>query len=150
MLTDKIGIFKAYDVRGRYPDEINEAAVKEIVSVLVKKFGKKKIVVGHDARLSSKSLYKAILNGITNNELRIKYSSLPRVVHNSRFVIHSIGQCSTPMFYFWCHKLKLPGIMVTASHNPKEFNGLKVVGTDGSIISGTEIKKWIPAHNKDY
>ena len=124
-------IFQAYDIRGRYPDEINEKAVAEIAVVLVQKWKSNKIVVGHDARLSSRQLYQAVLSGIMNNELGIKHLNRPRVIRNSKFVIQAIGQCTTPMFYFWCHKLKLPGIMVTASHNPKEFNGMKVVGLKG-------------------
>lgn len=132
-------IFKAYDIRGRYPDEVNEKVVAEIAAVLSKKFGKKKIVIGHDARLSSKSLYVAALSGIMNQELRIMDLRHPSILRNSYFMIHALGLCTTPMFYFWCHKLKLPGIMVTASHNPKEFNGLKVVGLKGEVISGLDI-----------
>ncbi len=124
----KEAIFKAYDVRGRYPAEINEEAAEKIALVLKKRFGNKKVVVGYDARLSSPALYKAVSKSLV-------------VSHKSSVIF--LGLCTTPMFYFWCHKLKLPGIMITASHNPKDFNGLKVVGPTGGIISGTEIKKWI-------
>ncbi|TSC83090.1 MAG: phosphomannomutase [Parcubacteria group bacterium Gr01-1014_19] len=123
-------IFKAYDVRGRYPDEINEEAVAETASVLAKRWKKGKVLIGHDARLSSPSLYKAISRSL--------------VVGRKSLVVVSLGECTTPMFYFWCHRLKSPGIMITASHNPKDFNGLKVVGPTGEVISGSEIKKWIP------
>ena len=122
-------IFQAYDIRGRYPEEINTGAVAEIAVVLAKKFGKKKVVVGQDARLSSPMLSAAVIEAL--------------VLSRKSSKVVSLGLCTTPMFYFWCHKLKLPGIMVTASHNPKDFNGLKVVGPSGEIISGTEIKQWI-------
>lgn len=122
-------IFKAYDIRGHYPDEINESAVAEIASVLSERWKAGRVVVGHDARLSSPSLYRSILNALATSRQSL--------------VAVPIGLCTTPMFYFWCHKLKLPGIMITASHNPKDFNGLKVVGSGGAIISGSEINKWI-------
>lgn len=120
-------IFKAYDVRGRYPREINESAVRKIVGALGDRFKKRKVVVGYDARLSSPALYRTILSEL--GALKLKTVA--------------IGFCTTPMFYFWCHRLKLPGIMITASHNPKEFNGLKIVGPTGEMISGLEIAKWI-------
>ncbi len=140
----KESIFKAYDIRGRYPEEINEAAVKKIVSALVGKFGKKKIVVGHDARLSSPALSAAVAQSLVVSSDAIGRRADPGRRLRKSLVIVPLGQCTTPMFYFWCHKLKLPGIMVTASHNPKDFNGLKVVGPTGEVISGSEIKKWIP------
>lgn len=123
-------IFKAYDVRGRYPDELNEAAVSEIVSVLAKKFGKGKVAVGHDTRLSSPALYKSALNAL--------------VASGQSLVAVPLGPCTTPMFYFLCNELKAAGgVMVTASHAPKEFNGLKVVNEKGEVVSGSEILKWI-------
>jgi phosphomannomutase len=119
-------IFKAYDIRGRYPEEINEAAVTEIVKVLAKYFRKGKIVVGHDARLSSPSLYKAVLQSLKIENLKLK--------------IEAVGLVTTPMLYFLVTKLKATGgIMITASHNPKEYNGLKVVGPNVSMISGKEV-----------
>lgn len=94
--------------------------VLEIAKKLPKILGKK-IVVAHDARLSSPALYKAVLKGIGKRAL-------------------GIGTATTPMFYFLVNKLKATGgIMVTASHNPKEFNGLKVVGKKAVPISGKEI-----------
>ena len=122
-------IFKAYDVRGRYPEEINESAVAEIISVLAKHWEKGKIVVGHDTRLSSPSLYKSVLDTLATN-------------HQSLVAV-PLGLCTTPMFYFLANEMKASGgIMVTASHAPKEFNGLKVLD-GGEVISGAEILKWI-------
>lgn len=131
-------IFKAYDIRGRYPGELNEESAKEIAAALAKYFKKGKFVVAHDARLSSKPLYRAVLSGI--KELRIKNLEKPFIIHNSKFIIHAIGLATTPMFYFLVNKLKaVGGIMITASHNPKDFNGLKVVKSKAEMISGKEI-----------
>jgi len=131
-------IFKAYDIRGKYPEEINEEAVAEITKALAKHFsakggsafgGKKgKIIIGHDARLSSESLYK-----IAVRTLNAKPSTLNPI---------PVGMITTPMLYFLVNKLKAAGgIMITASHNPKEYNGLKVVGPTGDVMSGEEIRK---------
>lgn len=117
-------IFKAYDIRGRYPGEINERVIAEIARKLPKLLGKK-IVVAHDARLSSPTLYKAVLEGLQHSN-----------------ILENVGMTTTPMFYFLVSKLKATGgIMVTASHNPKEFNGLKVVGKNAKPISGQEVLK---------
>jgi phosphomannomutase len=133
-------IFKAYDIRGRYPEEINEEAVAEIARVLRKYFRRGKIIVGHDARLSSPQLYRAALSGITNKELGIKNLGKRPVIHNSKFIIHAVGMITTPMLYFLVVKLNAAGgIMITASHNPKEYNGLKIVGPNAVMISGKEI-----------
>lgn len=119
-------IFKAYDIRGRYPEEINEEVVAEIAKALAKYFQKGKIIVGHDARLSSSSLYKTVLTSLKTYNLKLKTIST--------------GMITTPMLYFLVVKLKAAGgIMITASHNPKEYNGLKIVGPDAGMISGKEI-----------
>lgn len=122
------GIFKAYDIRGKYPAEINEDAVLEVARALSGFFKQGPIVVGHDARIGSKELYKAAIAGL-------------RETRDKKQVI-GVGLSTTPMFYFLVGKLKARGgIMVTASHNPKEYNGLKVVGRGVQMISGLEIKK---------
>lgn len=117
------GIFKAYDIRGRYPAEINEAAVQEISRGLRRFFKTGKIVVARDARLSSPALYRTVIKEL------------------GRRVIPA-GLATTPFFYFLVNRLKAAGgIMVTASHNPKEWNGLKVVGPKAKMISGHEVLK---------
>src|SRR3989338_6783075 len=129
-------IFKAYDIRGAYPDEINEKTVEIIASAVAKKFSGK-IVVGYDARLSSPALYKAALSGFSNSYRTNK-------TYKSDSLIKA-GLITTPMLYFLVNKLKASGgIMITASHNPKNFNGLKVVGPKAAMISGTDILKWVP------
>jgi len=149
-------IYKANDVRGKYPEEINEAIVKKIGSALGKHFKLKPktqnlkpvLIIGRDARLSSPSLYKAVLDGIMNNELRIRNKELNKksknMIHNSKFIIHKVGLMTTPMLYFLVNELKADGgIMVTASHNPKEYNGLKVVKKGARPMGGEEIEKLV-------
>ena len=145
-------IYKANDVRGKYPEEINEAIVKKIGFVLGKHFMLKPktlnlkpvLAIGCDARLSSPILYKAVLDGIMNNGLRIRNKELNKksktIIHDSKFIIHKAGLMTTPMLYFLVNELKADGgIMVTASHNPKEYNGLKIVGKKAVPMSGSEI-----------
>ena len=126
---DKIGIFGAYDIRGKYPADINEGAVKELMpSVLkaLKKKGNLKIIVGHDARLSSPALYRAVVNGLK--------------IENCKLKIVAVGMITTPMIYFLVRKLKADGgIVITASHNSKEYNGVKVVNAEGLPVSGKDI-----------
>ncbi len=160
--STKIGIFKAYDIRGKYPEEINEKIAARIARVLACKFLKVaprqargiNIVVGHDARLSSKSLYKAILKGIGNpafakasagrQESGIRRTKKILTIHDSRFKIHAVGMITTPMLYFLVNHFKaIGGIMITASHNPPEFNGMKVVGPKAVPMSGKEIQALI-------
>jgi len=122
-------IFKAYDIRGRYPQEINEKTMAEIAPLLAKIFKNKKIIIGHDARLSSPLLYQAIIK-------ELKKYKIKKII--------SIGLATTPMIYFLVNNLKTDGgIIITASHNPKEYNGLKVVGKKAKMISGYEISKLI-------
>ncbi|MEK7482016.1 MAG: hypothetical protein AAB607_01570 [Patescibacteria group bacterium] len=129
-------IFKAYDIRGKYPIEINEKIVYEIISSFISKIknqrSKIKVVVARDARLSSPALYRAAINSI-------KYHP---PVGGSSIKIIKVGLATTPMLYFLVNKLKADfGIMITASHNPKEYNGLKIVGKNAVPISGNEIYK---------
>src|SRR3989344_102806 len=119
-------VFRSYDIRGRYPDELDEGAAKEIAASLAGHFKSGKIVIAHDARLSSPGLYRAILDTFTTRDMRFK--------------IHDVGLATTPMFYFLVNNLEaVGGIMVTASHNPKEYNGLKIVGPGAAVLSGKEV-----------
>ncbi len=147
MLSIPEHIFKAYDVRGVYPGEINEGAVARIAEALGKHLTKRHgtrdkrqgrkpvIVVGHDARLSSPSLYRAVIRGV-----QIAHRHAYRQAGTSHIV--RAGMITTPMFYFLVNDLRAAGgIMVTASHNPKEYNGIKAVGPKAEPISGEEIFK---------
>jgi phosphomannomutase len=113
--------FKAYDIRGRVPDELNEEVTYRIGWAFVDLFVAKTVVVGQDVRLSSASLTKALIRGFTDRGCRVI----------------DIGLCGTEMVYFATSHLKADGgIMVTASHNPMDYNGLKLVRKDSKPISG--------------
>lgn len=131
-------IFKAYDIRGKYPKEINGKVVAEIVGILEKNFlpkvngqrSKVKIIIGRDARLNSLSLYRAAIEKLQTTDYGL------RTIET--------GLITTPMLYFLVNHFNADlGIMITASHNPKEYNGLKIVGKNAIPISGKEILKWI-------
>ena len=113
-------IFRAYDVRGVYPDELNEGIAEKIAGATAKFLNAKKLVVGEDARVSSPALRKAVFDGATK----------------AGCDVHYIGQCTTPLFYFSVNRLGADGgIMVTASHNPPQYNGLKIVGPGATPIA---------------
>ena len=122
-------IFKANDIRGIYPKELNEMIIGQIGSALADYFGKKSLlIIGRDARLSSPSLYRELLGSLKGKGQKVK--------------VIDAGLMTTPMLYFLVSKYKADGgIMVTASHNPKQFNGLKVVKAGARPVSGTEIGK---------
>ena len=105
-------IFKAYDIRGIYPDEINEEAVKSIAKAYAQFIKPKTVAVGRDVRLSSPSLQKAVIEGL----------------RESGVDVIDIGMGPTEMIYFAVGTYNYDGaIQVSASHNPAEYNGLKMV-----------------------
>jgi len=115
------GIFKAYDIRGIYPAELNEKMAENIGRAFVKFLGAKKVVVGRDMRPHSKPLFDARAKGLTE----------------SGADVIDIGMCSTPMSYHANGKLHADGsIMITASHNPAEYNGFKLCREQAIPISG--------------
>lgn len=123
-------LFRSYNVRGIYPKDINEEVVYKISWATAKIIKRGKVVVGYDARLSSPSLYRAALAALKKSSLKIK--------------IIPAGLISTPMLYFLVNHLKAGGgINITASHNPKEYNGLKIVGKDAKPIHASKILKTI-------
>jgi phosphomannomutase len=128
----KASIFGAYDIRGKYPSEINEKVVSELLPSILKTLGGKKkgkVIVGYDARLSSPNLYRAALREL---------DSLKKSGYDLEVV--PAGMITTPMIYFLVGKFKAKGgIVITASHNPKEYNGMKVVNSTLLPVSGTEI-----------
>lgn len=118
-------IFKAYDIRGRYPEEINEEAMAQIADWLGGFFGRGRVVIGRDGRLSSPCLYAV---------LRQNLKRFPKIR------LLDAGMITTPALYFLVSDFKTKGgVMITASHNPKEYNGLKIVGPKSRMISGKEI-----------
>jgi len=102
-------IFKAYDIRGLYPEEINEVIAERIGNASARFFKSEKIAVGSDHRASSPSLKEALIKGITE----------------AGVTVVDIGLVTTPAAYYASYYLKLPVIVITASHNPPEYNGMK-------------------------
>lgn len=124
-------IFKAYDIRGKYPAQINTETVKTVIPAIVRTIGGKKapkaLIVGHDARVSSPELYQACIDAL---EMEKDVRIIPA------------GLITTPMLYFLVNKHKAAGgITVTASHNPKEYNGLKMVREQAIPVSGVDVLK---------
>lgn len=116
----KISCFKAYDIRGRVPDELNDDVAYRIGRAYVEFLQAKSVVVGHDIRLTSESITDALVRGLTDAGAN---------------VIH-IGQCGTEEVYFATFELAVDGgICVTASHNPMDYNGMKLVQRDSRPIS---------------
>lgn len=116
------GIFKAYDIRGIYPTELNEEAAYAIGRAFVTFLQASEVLVGRDMRLSGPQLFDAVTRGIMDQGADVI----------------NIGMVSTDQYYFACDKLKLPGMMVTASHNPKQYNGFKMVREMPYLLSGDQ------------
>ena len=112
--------FKAYDVRGRIPDELNDDIAYRIGNALVAFLDAGRVVVGRDIRETSTELAKAVCQGITDAGADVL----------------DIGLGGTEMVYFATGHLEADGgIMVTASHNPADYNGLKLVRSKARPIS---------------
>ncbi|WP_018867423.1 MULTISPECIES: phosphomannomutase/phosphoglucomutase [unclassified Thioalkalivibrio] len=117
----KIDCFKAYDVRGRVPDQLNPEVVRAIGRAFAEEIRPGRTVVGHDIRLSSPELARALIEGLTAGGSDVA----------------DIGMCGTEEVYFaTAHYGAGGGIMVTASHNPLDYNGLKLVRSEARPISG--------------
>ncbi len=120
-------IFKAYDIRGIYPEEINEETAYKIGRAFVDFTKAEKVIVGRDARVSGPSLHKNLVKGIIEQGADVL----------------DIGLASTDMFYFACGDKVLPGVTVTASHNPSEYNGFKMVKKMPDLISGDDFREFV-------
>ncbi len=113
--------FKAYDIRGQVPDQLNEDVAYAIGIAYASFLGPERVVVGHDMRLSSPDLTKHLVEGLTDAGVEVTH----------------IGQCGTEEIYFATEHFEMDGgIMVTASHNPKDYNGMKLVREGSRPISG--------------
>ena len=120
-LTLDPDIFKAYDVRGLYPSQVHEEAVRAIGAAFVTYLGAKRIGVGRDMRLSSPALAEAFIDGATSRGANVV----------------DYGMIATDMLYFGVARDELDGgVQVTASHNPKQYNGLKMVRREAFPLSG--------------
>ena len=110
MSGDLSTIFKAYDVRGVYPEELDEGVATRIGSAFARWIDADRIVVGRDMRTSSPALAKAFIAGATAGGVDVV----------------DVGEVSTDALYFASGHLDVPGAMFTASHNPARYNGLKL------------------------
>ncbi|HEV3407567.1 MAG TPA: phosphomannomutase/phosphoglucomutase, partial [Gaiellaceae bacterium] len=119
-------VFKAYDVRGLYPEELDEEGAYRIGRAYAEAFEPRAIAVGRDMRLSSPALAEAVVEGALDADADVV----------------DIGMVGTEMLYFAVGELGLDGgVAVTASHNPKEYNGMKIVrrgalpvGSDSGLL----------------
>jgi phosphomannomutase len=119
MLDPKV--FKAYDVRGLYPAELDEAGAEAIGRAYVEQFEPRRIAVGRDMRLSSPSMAQAFIRGASTAGAEVL----------------DLGLVGTEMVYFAVGSLGLEGgAMVTASHNPKEYTGMKLVRRGALPVGG--------------
>ena len=113
--------FKAYDVRGIYPSELDEEGAYAIGRAYVEQFEPAAIAVGHDMRASSPSMAEAVIKGAADGGAEVK----------------NAGMIGTEMLYFGVGELDLDGgVMVTASHNPKEYTGMKIVRRGALPVGG--------------
>jgi phosphomannomutase len=120
-LTLNPSIFKAYDVRGVYPDEVNEEAARAIGAGFIAYLKAKKIAVSRDMRLSSPALADAFIDGATSQGADVV----------------DYGMTPTDMLYFAVASDGLEGgVQITASHNPKQYNGMKMVRQEAFPLSG--------------
>ena len=109
------GIFKSYDIRGIYPNELNEQDAYNVARFFIEYTGAKKVVVGCDSRLSSPILLQSLIRGLTEQGADV----------------FNLDQVPIEVVYFTVGKFNYDaGIIVTASHNPKEYNGFKMVKKD--------------------
>ena len=119
-------IFRDYDIRGIYPDQINESVIQKIAKAISLKCfneGVSEICVARDGRLSGKELLSALESSLSENGINVI----------------NTGVATTPLLYFAAKKSKFKsGVMITGSHNPKNYNGIKLIINDVPV-SGVEI-----------
>ncbi len=116
-----LSCFKAYDIRGRVPEDLNPDIARRIGRAYGTFIKPRRVVVGRDVRLSSGELAEALTDGL----------------RESGATVFDIGLCGTEEVYFATFSQGMDGgIMVTASHNPREYNGMKFVREDARPISG--------------
>lgn len=114
------GIFKANDIRGVYPDALDDAVAYAVGRAFVTLLKVDTVVVGRDMRISSPPMLDALTHGLMDSGADVL----------------DIGMVSTDQYYYACATLDLAGIMVTASHNPPEYGGFKMVKRLPQIVSG--------------
>ncbi|MCB1732436.1 MAG: phosphomannomutase [Halieaceae bacterium] len=118
---NELTCFKAYDVRGRVPDQLNEDVARRIGRAYAQVIGPRQVVVGHDIRLTSEAIKGALVEGLLEQGVDV----------------HDIGLSGTEEIYFATSHAGLDGgIAVTASHNPRDYNGMKFVRAESRPVSG--------------
>ena len=121
MSSKSLNCFTAYDVRGRVPDELNESVAKRIGQSYAEIIQPNHVVVGNDIRLSSPEIKRGLVSGLRSQGVSV----------------FDIGECGTEEIYFATKYSRLDGgIIVTASHNPMDYNGMKFVREEAKPISG--------------
>ncbi|MDD1627700.1 MAG: phosphomannomutase, partial [Methylococcaceae bacterium] len=140
-MTKLLSCFKAYDIRGRIPDELNTDIAYRIGRAYAENIQPNRVIVGRDIRLSSNEMADAVIKGL----------------QDAGVDVYDIGLCGTEEVYyatFAYREAGLPmdgGIMVTASHNPKDYNGMKLVREQSKPVSGdtglNDIKELAEANN---
>ena len=120
-MSQKINCFKAYDARGKVPDELNAEITYRIGRAYAEFIKPRRVAVGRDVRLSSEELFTALTDGLMDSGVEVL----------------DLGLCGTEQVYFAAFHLELDGgIMITASHNPIDYNGLKFVRECAKPLSG--------------
>lgn len=121
-------IFRSYDVRGIYPKEIDEEAAHEIGKAFARMTGARRVAVGRDMRLGSLALREGLIRGLTEQGIDVD----------------DIGLVTVDALYFATGKYGYDGgVMVTASHNPKEYAGMKFIGPNFTWIRGGELREFL-------
>ena len=114
-------VFKAYDVRGLYPSELDEVGAYAVGRAYVEEFEPRKIVVGRDMRITSPAMAEAVIRGASDAGSEVV----------------DVGMIGTEMLYFGVSELDADGgVMVTASHNPKDYTGMKIVRRGALPVGG--------------
>jgi phosphomannomutase len=125
---DYSNIIKAYDVRGLFPDELDAVAARRIGAAFAAFVGTGSVLVGHDCRASSPELRDALVDGITSQGVDVAL----------------MGEIPTDALYYASGEYSMPGAVITASHNPAEYNGLKFCKSGAAPIGAdtglTEIR----------
>ena len=115
-------IFKAYDIRGIYGENIFDETAQAIGKAFAKVIKPETVIIGRDGRLSSPILFEKITSALMEMGVNVI----------------DIGMVSTDMYYYACATKNLPGIMITASHNPKKYNGFKMVKQIPQLLTGDD------------
>ena len=104
-------IFKAYDIRGLYPEQVTAEMAYHLGRAVSTWLYPEQVIVGRDMRISSQAMYRNLISGFLESAVDVV----------------DIGLTSTDVFYHACSEIESPGVMVTASHNPPNYGGFKIV-----------------------